>query len=330
MRSCVEQLGYRSGTSPTFSSPTIKYDPRTMTLFEDGTVSLTTLGSRVRCSLALPEESNGYQFTFLDDDAWSLKQSTLTIRGGTFYLHLGFRRAISASESTAEDGAVLGVDLGLENIAVTSTARFFSGSELRHRRREFSRIRRRIRQTRTRSAYRTLSRLSGREERYARDVLHSVANGIVEEALRYQCQVIAFESLEGIRDRIPEASFFHQWAFRQLQKFVQYKAESHDISVVTVDPANTSLKCADCGYSASANRPTRNHFQCEKCGTEANADYNAAKNVGLRYVRRGLQSSRRTGASRCALKSGTVTPNGNFAPYHDGFEAEFTDKVAIS
>ncbi|MFP9193298.1 zinc ribbon domain-containing protein, partial [Natrialbaceae archaeon A-CW1-1] len=73
-------------------------------------------------------------------------------------------------------------------------------------------------------------------------------------------------------------------------------------------------------------RPSRNDFRCVKCGSEANADYNAAKNIGMRYVRRGQQSSRRTGNSQLALKSGTVTPNAGFTGYPDGFEAEFTDK----
>jgi len=299
-----------------------------MTLFDDGAVSLTTIASRVRCSLVLPDDPNGYQQQFLNDDNWSLTESTLTIRDGAFYLHLGFKRPVVDNGTTAEDGAVLGVDLGLDNLAVTSTAAFFSGSELGHRRREFERIRGRLQQTKTRSAYRTLSGLDGRERRHACDVLHRVANGVLREALRYDCTVVAFESLDGIRDRIPDRDFFHRWAFRRLRSFVEYKARSHGIAVVTVDPENTSLQCADCGHTVAANRRKRCQFTCQNCGNEANADYNAAKNVGFRYVRRGPQSSRRTGASRCALKSGTVKPNGTFSPYPDGFEAEFSDEIA--
>ncbi len=46
----------------------------------------------------------------------------------------------------------------------------------------------------------------------------------------------------------------------------------------------------------------------------------------MRYVRRGQQSSQRTGNSQLALKSGTLKPNAGFTGYPDGFEAEFTDK----
>jgi IS605 OrfB family transposase len=147
----------------------------------------------------------------------------------------------------------------------------------------------------------------------------------VDEALRYKCNVIAFEDLTHIRDRT-ETSWGHRWAFRTLYEQVAYKAEAAGISVKQVGSAYTSKRCAECGFTADENRLRRNDFLCQKCGTEANADYNAAKNIGMRYVRRGQQSSRRTGHSQLALKSGIVTPSGGFTAHPDGFEAEFTDK----
>jgi hypothetical protein len=45
-----------------------------------------------------------------------------------------------------------------------------------------------------------------------------------------------------------------------------------------------------------------------------------------RCLSRGQQSSRRTGDSQLALKSGTLKPKRGFTAYPDGFEAEFTDK----
>jgi len=168
--------------------------------------------------------------------------------------------------------------------------------------------------------------MSGRERRHIRDCLHNIANGIVEEARRYDCSLIVFEALDGIRERPSTGGLFHRWAFRQLIAYVTYRTEPLDLRVETVDPRYTSLRCADCGHVDDANRPSRGQFHCQRCGTSANADYNAAKNIALQYVRRGHQSSRRTGASRCALKSGTVTPNDGFTPYPAGFEAEFTDK----
>ena len=325
--SCIErQSNGKKVSKPTFTSPTVKYDTRTMTLFDDDTVSLSTTESRVRCELALPDADDGYQRQYLDSEDWRVTESTLTARDGDYFLHIGFRRhKTDAERNTAEDGTVLGVDLGIENLAVTSTAYFFSGRELTHDLREFEKVRAGLHQTGTRSAHRTLQQSSGRELRYVRDVLHRASNAIVEEALRYECDVIAFEELSHIRDRTG-ASWGHKWAFRTLYEQVEYKSESVGISVEQVGSAYTSKRCSECGSTADQNRSSRNDFECVECGSEANADYNAAKNIGMRYVRRGQQSSRRTGNSQLALKSGTVTPSGGFTAHPDGFEAEFMDK----
>ena len=117
-------------------------------------------------------------------------------------MHIGFRRYKNDTErNTAEDGTVLGVDLGIENLAVTSTASFFDGRELTHDLREFETVRAGLQQTRTRSTHRTLVQSSGRELRYVRDVLHRTSNALIDDALRYDCDVIAFENPTHIRDR---------------------------------------------------------------------------------------------------------------------------------
>ncbi len=325
---CLERRAKaKKVTKPTFTAPTVKYDTRTMTLFDDDTVSLSTTESRVRCELALPDADNGYQRQYLDSDEWSVTESTLTARDGDYFLHIGFRRHRNDTErNTAEDGTVLGVDLGIENLAVTSTAFFVSGRELTHDLREFEKVRAGLQQTGTRSAHQTLEQSSGCELRYVRDVLHRASTEIRDEALRYDCDVIAFEDLTHIRDRTG-ASWGHKWAFRTVYEQVEYKAEAEGISVKQVGSAYTSKRCAECGFTAAENRPTRTEFCCQKCESEANADYNAAKNIGMRYVRRGQQSSRRTGNSQLAIKSRTVTPSGGFTAHPEGFEAEDTDKL---
>lgn len=307
----------RKVSCPEFTSPTIKYDANTLTLFEDNTVSLTTIENRVRCELVLPEEDDGYQYQFLNNDEWSVTESTLTARDGEYFLHLGFRKPNPFDEepSPAEDRTVLGVDLGIENLAVTSTAHFESGKKLVHDHEQFEQVRGGLQQTGTQSAHRTLVGRDDREERYSRDKLHRVSNAIIGEAVEHECSHIVFEDLSYIRDRMPNAKKFHQWAHRKLIQFVTYKAEALGIRIEFVDAEYTSQRCSECGHTSRGNRPMQAHFECEKCGKTLHADYNAAKNVGWRFVRRGLNDSRRTGNSQLALKSGTVTPKRGFIPY---------------
>lgn len=191
-------------SKPTFTAPTVTYDTRTMTLFEDETVSLTTTENRVRCPLDLPDADDGYQRQYLDSDEWEVTESTLTIRDGEVFLHIGFRRYKTETErNLPEDGTVLGVDLGIENLAVTSTAFLFCGRDLTHRLREFERTRGGLQRTGTRSAHRTLLAASKRETRHIRDVLHRASNALLREALRYDCAVIVFEDLTNIREGYP-------------------------------------------------------------------------------------------------------------------------------
>jgi putative transposase len=317
IKGCIDRFRTgRNASKPTFSAPTVRYDARSMTLFEDGTVSLATTGSRVRCPLKLPDAEDGYQFQYLNDPTWEPAGSTLTVRDGSIHLHIGVRRPkqdgpVDVTHPAAEGGAVLGVDMGVNRIAVTSTARFFHGGELQHRIREHERVRAELNATGTRSARRTLRSMSGRQRRHITEVVHQVANGIIQEAVEHDCAVIAIEDLSNIREEVKNNSWFHRWAFRQLRDILSYKVQKEGIKLATVEPRNTSIGCSECGHVADANR-TGSRFRRRRCGLTADADYNAAKNVAFRYVRRGPQSPRGTGASHCTLKSGTVTPSGDY------------------
>jgi putative transposase len=330
IKSCISRRqDGKKASKPTYTSPTVTYDSRTMTIFpENEQVSLTTYGdhARVRAELVLPDDEDGYQHQYLDSDKWEPTESTLHYRDEEWYLHLGFRKPKQDAEEATENGTVLGVDLGVNEIAVTSTARFFSAGELNHNRREFDRVRGDLQECGTRNAHRTLENVSGREDEYVKHVLHSVANGIVEEALRYDCDGIVFEELDGIRERLPDAAWHSEWAFDRLYEYVEYKAEARGLFVETTNPKNTSKRCAECGFIHDDNRPSRDRFECQKCGNRNHADYNAAKNVADVYLRREQQSSRGRGVSQYALKSGIVTPNRGYTPYSTESEAESTDK----
>lgn len=310
IRSGIERQKSGLKTSqPEFTTPSMSFDSRTMTIFpEKEQVSLTTCGDhdRIRADLVLSENDDGYQQQFLRSAEWQPTESTVHYRDGNWFLHIGVRKPRD-ERPEIENGTVLGVDLGVEQIAVTSTAKFFSAGELNHRRREFERTRSQLQARGSRSAHRTLERVCGRETKYVKHVLHGVANGIIEEANEHDCDGIIFESLTGIRERIPEATWHSKWAFETLFRFIEYKAAAAGMFVETVDPHYTSQRCPECGDTREANRRSRSWFACHSCGCCGHADYVASKNVASKYLRRDQQASRRRGVSQYALKSGTVS-----------------------
>jgi IS605 OrfB family transposase len=185
------------------------------------------------------------------------------------------------------DQTVLGIDLGLNSLAVSSTGRFWQGDEYDHWCREFEKRRGEMQQRGTQAAHNALLRLGKRKEAWRKQYIHTVANELVSEAVDHDCNVIVFEDLTDIRERLPQAKWHHVWAFRRLSEYVSYKAPEQGVAVEQVAPNHTSQRRSrtDCGFTHEDNRHG-DHFECQKCGYEVNADYNAAKNIGVRYARK--------------------------------------------
>jgi transposase len=66
------------------------------------------------------------------------------------------------------------------------------------------------------------------------------------------------------------------WAWRQLQLYIEYKAETFGKTVVYVNPAYTSKTCSRCGQRGARKGLV---FKCKHCGFELNADLNASRNI---------------------------------------------------
>jgi len=308
----------KKASQPNFTTPSVRYDKRSAT-FHGDYVSLSTVNGRVEADYVLPPESENPHTKYLRNDDYEVTGATLQYRDetDTFYLHIGTKADVESEipgGGDTEHSTVLGVDLGIEQIAVTSTGMFWNGAYLNHRRREYERIRGNLQQTGTESAHRTIEEMGNHETRWVEDYLHRISKAIVQEAVAHGCDTIAFEELTDIRDRMPRAKKFHAWAFRRLYDHTAYKAEAEGIEAAQVDPAYTSQRCSQCGTTLQENRPSQAEFCCQKCGYEVNADYNAAKNIGFKMLRAGQKSPHGGATRHLALKSGTLNVNGDYSP----------------
>jgi putative transposase len=281
---------------PHFDSWSVVYDKRAATIHHDR-VSLATLNGRVECEYVLPtDETRETPYSkYVTNDDFEFRTSTLQYDSVTdeFYFHIGTRTYDSDPDEDADDTAdaeyqtVLGIDLGVNSLAVASTGTFWQSDDYDRWIREFETRRAAIQQRGGQAAHNALLRLGKRERAWRKQYIHTIANKIVTEAVETDCDAIIFEILDGIRDRLPFAQWHHIWAFRRLIEYVEYKAPEHGIAVEQVESNHTSQRCSrtDCGFTHEDNRDGE-HFCCQKCGYEVNADYNAAKNIGLRYARK--------------------------------------------
>ena len=306
-------------SKPEFNGTVVVYNGRTIT-YNDDRVSLATVDDRVTADYVTPVNEDGTPFEDYWTDDWEKTEATLHKRDGTYYLHVAVKKDVDPADSSddeSENGVVLGVDLNVDgSVAVTSTGAFLGNADyLTHRRDEYERRRGNLQQTGTRSAHLTIKSIGSRFARWSADYLHRVSNALVQEARENNCTAIAFENLKHIRKRISNASKFQQWAFRELHRHVEYKAEEYGIDVDDVAPAYTSQRCShgECGFTHEDNRDG-DEFECLKCGKQLHSDYNAARNIGWRLVQHRLKSGAGHASSQVALKSGTVNANGRFRP----------------
>jgi len=210
----------------------------------------------------------------------------LIYRKGTFYLAVTLDIPTPTPDETTD---VLGIDLGIINIATDSTGESFSGEAVEKTRKRYHALRQRFQKRGTRSAKRHLKKLSGKEARFRRNSNHVISKRIVKKAQQNK-QAIALEDLRHIRIRTEarlrksQRAKHSSWAFFQLRSFLSYKAALAGVPLHMIDPAYTSRTCSECGYCAQANRKSQAVFCCQSCGYTDNADRNAAINISRAVV----------------------------------------------
>jgi IS605 OrfB family transposase len=208
-------------------------------------------------------------------------------------------------------GGWIGLDLGIENIAVTSDrclarelmstygAHAADGAtghgSVKDRRTRNRELRQKLQKKNTKSAKRLLRARARREARFAADVNHQISKRIVAEAERTG-RGIAVEELTGIRERVrlrkPQRATHASWAFAQLGAFLAYKAARAGVPLVHVDPAHTCQRCTRCGHIDRRNRTSQAEFVCRDCGFIAeHADILGADNIAHRAPTTWAQST---------------------------------------
>ncbi|HLO32323.1 MAG TPA: transposase [Anaerolineales bacterium] len=210
-------------------------------------------------------------------------ESDLCFVKGKFYLC-----AVCEVKTPArmEVEGVLGVDLGIMNIASDSDGGGFSGASIEVNRRRFAHRRKNLQKKQTKSAKRKLKKISGRQARFQKITNHLISKRIVQIAYDTH-RAIALEDLGGIREapvKRKQRAKHANWSFYQLRQYITYKAERAGIPVILVDPHNTSRTCPACGCVDKANRKSQSVFLCIQCGFSAHADYVASLNIRDRAI----------------------------------------------
>jgi len=252
----------------------VPYDSRMLTFAPEGKyVSLWTNEKR----LHIPYLCSDKQAECLRTQRG---ESDLVYVSGNFYLYCTYE---IQSEDLQKYRQVLGVDMGINNIAATSDGVIYSGKKLNNVRIRYQKLREKLQKNHSKSSIRLLKKRKRKESNFIKDVNHCISKQIVRKA-KGTCSAIALENLKNIRQtstvRRKDRYKHNSWSFYQLKQFIIYKAELLGVNVIEVNPAYTSQRCFACGTIRKANR-TGAIYKC-KCGYENNSDINGALNIAVK------------------------------------------------
>lgn len=262
----------------------IRYNLHTYTLnWQRYTVRLSTCAGKQSIPVTVPAYSAKYS-------GGTVTTADLCYRKGRWWLHVVVKVPEPVVQKSDE---VIGVDLGLNRPAVTSTRQFLGNRHWKEIDRRYFRIRRKLQSNGSKAAKRHLKKLSRRQQRFHRDCDHVLSKRIVQHAPAGSTIVV--ENLSHLRETSKmgrgkhhkhreNKRRLHSWTFAQLYSFIAYKAQERGIAVVKIDPRLTSQTCSRCGYQHRANRRSQSLFLCRSCGYCLNADLNAAQNIREKYL----------------------------------------------
>ncbi len=242
----------------------VRFDIRTMKVFlESGYCKLTTVFGRLRYNFTLPK-------CYLKYSSWEIVNAQLKITKHNCFLNV----QVGQSNPEIIEGDIrLGVDLGINNIAVCSDNTFYESGKVKAVKGKYQYLRSKLQSIGTRSAKRKLQKLSGRERRFQKDTNHNIANWILSKPFN----IIALEDLTGIRNQTKNSKL-GKWSFAELRSIIEYKAEAIGKQTIAINPKYTSQTCSKCGFQKKTNRNGR-IFKCKSCGFEIDADLNASRNI---------------------------------------------------
>jgi len=225
-----------------------------------------------------------FVWSWPDIDPATIDPATVTVSrdpDGRWYV--SFAVEVPDPEQLPATGAVVGVDLGIKDFAVTSDGeKIPNPRHLARRERNLARYQRRMARCQRGSANRVKAKAkvarAHRKVRASRaDFLHKTSTRLVRDH-----DVIVMEDLavrNMVRNRkLAKAILDCGWG--EFRRQLEYKAARYGRHVIVIDRWYPSSKtCSACGHLlASLSLGTR-QWTCPGCGTRHDRDVNAAKNI---------------------------------------------------
>ena len=181
-----------------------------------------------------------------------------------------------AAPEVSLDGKIVGIDVGLTHLVVTSDGSKFDNPK--HLARASKNLKRKVKGSNTRNKARLLVAKAHEKTANARkDWLHKLSNRLVNEN-----QVIAVEDLhvKGMMRNHCLAKSIGDAGWGMFSTFLKYKAARAGKGYIEVNRYFPSSKlCSKCGHKQAKMPLHIRAWRCDSCGTFHDRDVNAAENI---------------------------------------------------
>ncbi|GAX39367.1 transposase, IS607 family protein [Tolypothrix sp. NIES-4075] len=198
---------------------------------------------------------------------------------------ISFRFDVEASQTTATD--IVGVDLGVNNLATLSTGEVIAGAksykkyESTLRRMQWLNRNKVIGSNNWNKAQIQIARLHRKIANIRKDTLHKLTTLLAKNH-----GMVAIEDLNvsGMMANHKLAKAIQDMSFFEFRRQLTYKCELYGSKLVAIDRWFPSSKtCSNCGSEKETLSLDERVFHCEHCGFEIDRDLNAAINIS-QYV----------------------------------------------
>ena len=194
-----------------------------------------------------------------------------------------------AAPNTSFEGKILGIDVGLTHIAITSDGSKFDNPRhitkaAKNLTRKQQNLSRKLKGSNTRIKARILvAKAHEKTANTRKDFLHKLSRRLVDEN-----QVIAVEDLhvKGMMTNHCLAKAIGDVGWGMFTGFLEYKAARVGKGFIRVNRFFPSSKaCSCCGHVVQSLPLNIRAWKCDKCGSLHDRDVNAAKNIALEAQR---------------------------------------------
>ena len=225
-----------------------------------------------------------FAWSWPDIDPASIDPTTVTVsRSSCGRWYVSFAVDVPDPGQLPATGAVIGIDLGIKDFAVTSDGEKIPNPRgLARRERNLARYQRRMARCQKGSANRAKARAkvarAHRKVRASRaDFLHRASTRLVRDHDVIVIEDLAVKNMVRNRALAKAISDCGWGAFRHMVEYKATRAGRHLIVIGRWYPS--SKTCSSCGHLLAVLSLSTRTWQCPSCRTRHDRDINAAKNI---------------------------------------------------